>query len=149
MLTVRTFYYKVADMRGAVDWWSKVFDITPHKNNESYSEFKFDNVRVGFVHNDWGEKRILGASQDLLRYFWSEAIRNIQKVYSACKAKYEGNRGVVMLNCDSESERDTFVEKAVALGGKILADNRGADLASVTIVDPFGNEFELGSLSHD
>jgi len=32
-----------------------------------------------------GERRILGAAQDLLRYFQSEANENIQKVYCSCK----------------------------------------------------------------
>lgn len=118
MLTVRTFYYKVTDMREAVDWWSKVFGLVPHKDGETYSEFKFESIRIGFVLNSWGEK-------------------------------YEGNRGVIMLNADSEAERDALIQKAITAGGKVLSDNRATDLKSAAILDPSGNEIELGSLAHD
>lgn len=118
MLAVRTFYYKVTDMQGVIDWWKNVFDLIPHKQTVAYSEFKFENVRIGFVLNDFGDV-------------------------------YGGNRGIVMFNVISEKECDAFIEKAVALGGKITSDNRDSELKSVVLIDPFGNEFELGSLTHD
>lgn len=118
MLEVRTFYYKVTDMDGVTDWWMRAFGLTPHKRSASYSEFKLENVRVGFVLNDWGET-------------------------------YDGNRGALMLNVVPEQERDVLIEKIVSLGGTITLDNRNSDLKSVVVEDPFGNEYEIGSLTHD
>lgn len=118
-MTIRTFYFKVSDVERITDWWSEVLGISPHKKSRAYGEFKVGEMRLGFVLNDWGEK-------------------------------YEGNRGVAMFNTDSEKERDELIDRMVKAGGSIEADNRTNEaLKSASVLDPFGNEVEIGFLTHD
>lgn len=119
MISVRTFYFKVADVSKAVAFWEHLLLVKAHKDTSSYGEFKIGDMRFGFVLNNFGDV-------------------------------YEGNRGVVMFNFDSDTERDDFVLRAQNLGAKTLSDNRlDSVLRSISLEDSLGNEFEVGSLNHD
>ena len=63
--------------------------------------------------------------------------------------EFTGNRGVLMLECESDEELCIKIELAKELNARVLSDNLGSDLNSISMEDPYGNEFELGFLNHD
>lgn len=63
---------------------------------------------------------------------------------------YTGNRGTLMLECETEEHLQTYLGRARELGAKEISNNLDdISLHSVILQDPLGNEFELGNLNHD
>lgn len=54
-MKLRTIYYKVEDLAAVCGFWENVFGRTPDKQGGNWAEFNFDNVRLGFLLNDFGD----------------------------------------------------------------------------------------------
>jgi predicted enzyme related to lactoylglutathione lyase len=112
-MKVRTVYFKVKDMRAVTDFWEGFFGVNLFKKTEQWSEFKFDNIRFGFLLNDFG-------------------------------SQFSESNGAVMFEFP-ESELQTYVDRALKGGAKVIENNlNDPSLRSISLVDPFGNEFECG-----
>ena len=48
-MKIRTVYFKVPEMRPAVEFWSQFLEVKPHKNSEYWAEFKCANVNLGLL----------------------------------------------------------------------------------------------------
>ena len=55
-MKIRTVYFKVTDIKRAVDFWQNLLDIKPHKTSPKWHEFMIGNLRLGFLLNDFGDK---------------------------------------------------------------------------------------------
>lgn len=55
-MKVRTVYFKVTDMKKAVDFWKKFLNIKPHKTSPKWHEFMVGNLRLGLLLNDFDDK---------------------------------------------------------------------------------------------
>jgi hypothetical protein len=63
---------------------------------------------------------------------------------------FSGNRGALMLECDTPESLSAYIERAKLLKAEIIADNLAdPQLKSIVFADPLGNEFEIGNLGHD
>ena len=54
-MKIRTAYFKVTDMTGAVGFWSALLQRQPVKQSERWSEFLIGETRLGLLLNDFGE----------------------------------------------------------------------------------------------
>lgn len=43
-------------MDAAVSFWKALLELTPTKSGPKYSEFRLDNINLGIVLNDFGDK---------------------------------------------------------------------------------------------
>lgn len=55
-MKIRTCYFKVTNMTECVQFWSTLLDMPPVKNGATYSEFRVDNINLGLVLNNFGDK---------------------------------------------------------------------------------------------
>jgi hypothetical protein len=55
-MKIRSAYFKVTDMAGAVAFWSSFLLQEPVKQSEHWSEFLLGEVRLGFLLNDFAEE---------------------------------------------------------------------------------------------
>mgnify|MGYP001586194743 FL=1 len=55
-MKIRTVYFKVTDMKKAVDFWQKLLEVKPHKTSPKWHEFLVGNLRLGLLLNDFGDK---------------------------------------------------------------------------------------------
>lgn len=53
-MKIRTVYFKVADMDRAVNFWSGLLHIEPHKASPKWYEFMIGSLRLGLLLNDFG-----------------------------------------------------------------------------------------------
>ena len=53
---IRTVYFKVSEMDKAVAFWQPLLGLSPVKAGTKYSEFRVDNINLGLVLNDFGDK---------------------------------------------------------------------------------------------
>jgi len=52
---IRTCYFKALNMEDAVSFWQAFLELPPTKCSPKYSEFRLDNINLGFVLNDFGD----------------------------------------------------------------------------------------------
>ena len=55
-MKIRTCYFKVSNMQEASAFWKSLLEIDPIKSTPKYSEFRMDNINLGLVLNDFGDK---------------------------------------------------------------------------------------------
>ncbi|HEY9682056.1 MAG TPA: hypothetical protein V6C86_10800 [Oculatellaceae cyanobacterium] len=55
-MKIRTCYFKVSSMSQSVQLWKSLLELEPVKFGEKYSEFRLENINLGFVLNDFGDK---------------------------------------------------------------------------------------------
>jgi catechol 2,3-dioxygenase-like lactoylglutathione lyase family enzyme len=55
-MKIRTLYFKVNDVAKAAAFWSELLQVKPHKDFEKWKEISCNNIRLGFLLNDFGDK---------------------------------------------------------------------------------------------
>jgi catechol 2,3-dioxygenase-like lactoylglutathione lyase family enzyme len=55
-MKIRTVYFKVPDVAKAAAFWSGLLQVKPHKDFDSWKEINCNNIRLGFLLNDFGDK---------------------------------------------------------------------------------------------
>lgn len=55
-MKIRTVYFKVLEMRPAVEFWQEFLGVEPHKKSEKWQEFMVGELRLGLLLNDFGDK---------------------------------------------------------------------------------------------
>jgi predicted enzyme related to lactoylglutathione lyase len=48
-MKIRTIYFKVSDMKKAVEFWEQFLGIKPHKTFDEWHEFMLENIRLGLL----------------------------------------------------------------------------------------------------
>lgn len=111
--------------------------------------YKIDNMKT--VVEWWGKFLQLKPYKSLDKY--SEFKLNdfrIGFVLNSFGDKFSGNRGALMLECETEDVLKDHIRRAKDAGAQVVSDNlENTDLRSIIFTDPFGNEFEIGNLNHD
>lgn len=117
-MKLRTVFLKVSDIQKAKHFWEKFLNIAPHKNFDSWCEFMVGNVRFALLLNDFGDE-------------------------------FTGSNCVPVFELKDHEEVLQYVDKAKSLGAKVIENNLdNSHIATISIEDPFGNEFELTTYHH-
>jgi hypothetical protein len=112
-MKIRTVYFKVSDMDGAVRFWQGFLQQTPLKRSTYWSEFKCSNINLGLL---WEEG-----------FQVVKAQANFIPVFEFQETELEGMK--------------TRALKLGASVLVDIADH--PDKKSYVLLDPFGNEFEV------
>ncbi len=55
-MKIRTVYFKSNDLKATKAFWQELLGIKPHKDFDSWVEFKLDNINLGIWPNDGTSK---------------------------------------------------------------------------------------------
>lgn len=55
-MKIRTVYFKVSDIDKARLYWQALLKLDPVKSTAKYCEFRVENINLGLVLNDFGDK---------------------------------------------------------------------------------------------
>ncbi len=74
MLGLRTTIYKVEDLEKAVEWYSKVFEVSPYFKAPTYVGFNIKGYELGLMPQEYASEKI-----DNLLSYWG--VDDLEKSY--------------------------------------------------------------------
>jgi predicted enzyme related to lactoylglutathione lyase len=81
-MKIRTVYFKVSDMQKAKSFWSGFLEMKPHKDFEQWIEFQMDNIRLGFLADDYEGRPGYCRSAIMFEYPQEQFQKSLQRAVS-------------------------------------------------------------------
>lgn len=90
-MKVRTIYFKVTDMKKAVDFWQKLLEVKPHKTWPEWHEFMVGELRLGLLLSDADDKYSGSNCVPVFEFSHAELTKYIDKANSlGAKVVFDG-----------------------------------------------------------